>query len=107
MQCKARKSWAELCCCMQDVIQGKNALLFAYGVTGSGKTYTMSGSHNDSGVMPRALDVIFNSISNNRARKFVFKPDRMNGFDTQSQADAMLDKQKELNTLTKTPRSKK
>ncbi|CAG7785497.1 unnamed protein product [Allacma fusca] len=91
---------------VQNVMKGKNGLLFAYGVTGSGKTYTMSGGPNSSGVMPRCLDVIFNSIASNHARKFIFKPDRMNGFDTQSQADAMVDKQRELNTITKTPRSR-
>lgn len=70
----------------------------------------MSGNSTDSGVMPRCLDVVFNSISRNRATKYVFKPDRMNGFEAQSKADAMLDRQKEMHEkqkdIAKTPRRK-
>ena len=36
-----------------DLMQGKNGLLFTYGVTGSGKTHTMQGSCRDGGVMTR------------------------------------------------------
>ena len=41
---------------------GKNALIFTYGVTNSGKSYTINGSSKDTGILPRAVDVIFNSI---------------------------------------------
>ena len=81
---------------VENVIRGRNSLLFTYGVTGSGKTYTMTGEPQDTGVMPRCLDVIFNSIANYQTKKFVFKPDKLNGFDIQSDADAMLDRQSEL-----------
>ena len=49
---------------MQDLLQGQNALLFTYGVTNSGKTYTVQGGNDPSsaGILPRALDVIFNSV---------------------------------------------
>ena len=47
------------------------ALLFTYGVTSSGKTHTMTGSRNDQGIVPRSLDVIFNSISQMQAKRFV------------------------------------
>lgn len=70
----------------------------------------MSGNASDSGIMPRCLDVVFNSISKNQASKYVFKPDRMNGFEAQSKADAMLDRQKEMHDrqreTAKTPRRK-
>jgi len=56
----------------------------------------MSGTANESGIMPRCLDVIFNSISKYKATKYVFKPDRMNGFETQAKADAILERQKEV-----------
>ena len=46
----------------KDLLQGKNSLLFAYGVTGSGKTHTMNGKLKDGGIIPRCLDVIFKSI---------------------------------------------
>lgn len=38
---------------VSDLVQGKNGLLFTYGVTGSGKTHTMQGTHRDGGVMSR------------------------------------------------------
>ena len=38
---------------VSDLLQGKNGLLFTYGVTGSGKTHTMQGTHRDGGVMSR------------------------------------------------------
>ena len=47
---------------IDDLLHGKNGLLFAYGVTGSGKTHTMNGELQDGGVIPRCLDVIFNSM---------------------------------------------
>lgn len=46
-------------------------LLFTYGVTGSGKTYTMTGSPKDQGILPRCLDVIFNTIGSQQAKKYV------------------------------------
>jgi hypothetical protein len=36
-----------------------NTTVFAYGATGSGKTYTMVGSHNDPGLMVLSLQRIF------------------------------------------------
>jgi kinesin family protein 23 len=81
---------------VENLIHGKNGLLFTYGISGSGKTYTMTGEPQDGGIMPRCLDVIFNSIFSYQATKFVFKPDRMNGFDIQNEADAMMDVQNEL-----------
>jgi len=78
---------------VENLINGRNGLLFTYGVTGSGKTYTMTGEPQDAGIMPRCLDVIFNTIANYQTKKFVFKPDKLNGFDIQSQTDAMLERQ--------------
>ncbi|KAJ6604199.1 kinesin-like protein [Mycena vulgaris] len=49
---------------VRDVLQGQNGLLFAYGVTNSGKTYTVQGGAHEgsAGILPRTLDVLFNSI---------------------------------------------
>jgi kinesin family protein 20 len=49
---------------VRDALQGQNALLFTYGVTNSGKTYTVQGGskYGSAGILPRTLDVIFNSI---------------------------------------------
>ncbi|KAF9243827.1 kinesin-domain-containing protein [Melanogaster broomeanus] len=41
---------------VRDLLDGQNGLLFAYGATNSGKTFTIQG-----GILPRTLDVIFNS----------------------------------------------
>ncbi|KIK26563.1 hypothetical protein PISMIDRAFT_8906 [Pisolithus microcarpus 441] len=49
---------------VQDLLDGQNGLLFAYGATNSGKTYTVQGGSKpgSAGILPRALDVLFNSI---------------------------------------------
>uniref|UniRef100_T1J4H1 Kinesin-like protein n=1 Tax=Strigamia maritima TaxID=126957 RepID=T1J4H1_STRMM len=92
-----------------DLLNGKNGLLFTYGVTGSGKTYTMTGLPQNGGIMPRCLDVVFNTIGEIQAKKYIFKPDKMNGFDVQSEVDAMLDRQRDLNSnmgaIARTPKT--
>lgn len=81
---------------VEGLIKGKNGLLFTYGVTGSGKTFTMTGEPQNCGILPRALNIIFKTINDLQAHKYVFKPDRMNMFDVQSEAEAMLERQQEL-----------
>ncbi|XP_018608017.1 kinesin-like protein KIF23 isoform X2 [Scleropages formosus] len=93
---------------VEDLIHGKNGLLFTYGVTGSGKTYTMTGSAGQGGLLPRSLDMIFNSIGPYQAKRFVFKTDDKNGMEIQNQVDALLERQKRdsQQSLLKTPSSK-
>ncbi|XP_042731896.1 kinesin-like protein KIF23 isoform X2 [Lagopus leucura] len=79
---------------VEDLIHGKNGLLFTYGVTGSGKTHTMTGSPGDGGLLPRCLAMIFNSIGPFQAKRFVFKLDDKNGVDVQCEVDALLERQK-------------
>uniref|UniRef100_A0A8C2CM05 Kinesin-like protein n=1 Tax=Cyprinus carpio TaxID=7962 RepID=A0A8C2CM05_CYPCA len=79
---------------VEDIIHCKNGLLFTYGVTGSGKTHTMTGSPGQGGLLPRSLDMIFNSIGPYQAKRYVFKPDDKNGMEVQNQVDALLDRQK-------------
>ncbi|XP_022122453.2 kinesin-like protein KIF23 [Pieris rapae] len=81
---------------VDGLIKGKNGLLFTYGVTGSGKTFTMTGDTQNCGILPRCLNVIFKTINELQAHKYIFKPDRMNMFDVQTEAEAMLERQKEL-----------
>lgn len=44
------------------IAQDCHALIFSYGVTNSGKSYTIHGTEQDPGVLPRALRTVFNSI---------------------------------------------
>lgn len=81
---------------VNDLLHGKPGLLFTYGITSSGKTYTMTGSPQDGGILPRCLDVVFNSIGEFQARKYVFKPDKLNGYDPQTMAEAMAEYQQEI-----------
>jgi kinesin family protein 23 len=46
-------------------------VLFTYGITGSGKTYTMMGPLNNPGLIPRSFDVVFNSIGPYLGKKYV------------------------------------
>ncbi|NXG56844.1 KIF23 protein, partial [Hemiprocne comata] len=93
---------------VEDLIRGKNGLLFTYGVTGSGKTHTMTGSPGDGGLLPRCLDMIFNSIGPFQAKRFVFKLDEKNGVDVQCEVDALLERQKrDAMPVPKTPSAKR
>jgi kinesin family protein 11 len=54
---------------VDEVLQGFNCTIFAYGQTGTGKTHTMTGDINDAssiaqgaGVIPRAVGQIFNYL---------------------------------------------
>ncbi|MED6244137.1 hypothetical protein ATANTOWER_024166 [Ataeniobius toweri] len=91
-----------------DLINGKNGLLFTYGVTGSGKTFTMTGSPGQGGLLPRSLDMIFNSVGPFQAKKYVFKTDDKNGMEIQCEVDALLERQRRENSLIvpKTPSSR-
>lgn len=44
---------------MQSALDGFNVCVFAYGQTGSGKTYTIQGTPETPGIVPRALDELF------------------------------------------------
>ncbi|KAL6113483.1 kif23 [Pungitius sinensis] len=93
---------------IEDLIHCKNGLLFTYGVTGSGKTFTMTGSPGEGGLLPRCLDMLFNTIGPFQAKRFVFKPDEKNGMEIQGQVDALLERQKRDSqpSVPKTPSSR-
>ncbi|XP_044756917.1 kinesin-like protein KIF23 [Coccinella septempunctata] len=91
---------------LQDLFKGKNALLLSYGVTGSGKTYTLSGESNNPGIMPRSIDTIFNTIEELQAPKFTIKPDKMNGFLIQSEDEAAQERLLENKLGSKTLKGK-
>src|ERR1700753_2664154 len=50
---------------VEDVMNGYNGTVFAYGQTGAGKSYTMMGDMNDperKGITPRIIEQIFDAI---------------------------------------------
>lgn len=55
---------------LDEMLSGYNCTIFAYGQTGTGKTYTMSGDMNDTygmlsdaaGIIPRALHALFSKL---------------------------------------------
>ncbi|KAI3447639.1 hypothetical protein Pfo_004304 [Paulownia fortunei] len=61
---------------VNEVLEGYSWTIFAYGQTGTGKTYTMEGEgrkekdgqfHMDAGVIPRAVQQIFDILESERA----------------------------------------
>ncbi|XP_045676369.1 centromere-associated protein E isoform X3 [Phyllostomus hastatus] len=58
---------------IDSAIQGYNGTIFAYGQTASGKTYTMMGSEDYLGVIPRAIHDIFQKIEKLPDREFLLR----------------------------------
>ncbi|XP_016079113.1 PREDICTED: centromere-associated protein E isoform X3 [Miniopterus natalensis] len=58
---------------IDSAIQGYNGTIFAYGQTASGKTYTMMGSGDYLGVIPRAIHDIFQKIEKFPDREFLLR----------------------------------
>ena len=58
---------------LESSFQGYNACIFAYGQTGSGKSYTMMGSPNNKGLIPRLCDGIFERIAGTKDPNVSFK----------------------------------
>ena len=60
---------------LESIMEGYNGTIFAYGQTGTGKTYTMEGNDNetDKGIIPRSIDWIFNNIKNYPAQQFLVR----------------------------------
>ncbi|XP_057718799.1 kinesin-like protein KIN-7N [Arachis stenosperma] len=54
-------------------LDGFNGTAFAYGQTSSGKTFTMNGSENNPGIIPRAVKDIFAKIETMSDREFLIR----------------------------------
>ncbi len=61
---------------LDEVVNGFNCTIFAYGQTGTGKTYTMSGDISDmlpipdaAGIIPRVLHTLFDRLGDDQAEK--------------------------------------
>ncbi|CAH8390674.1 unnamed protein product [Eruca vesicaria subsp. sativa] len=57
---------------IKSVIDGYNACIFAYGQTGTGKTFTMEGLPESPGIVPRAIKALFKQVEQSN-HKFVIK----------------------------------
>ncbi|XP_034947079.1 kinesin-like protein KIF3B [Chelonus insularis] len=61
---------------VSSVLDGFNGTIFAYGQTGTGKTYTMEGSKNDlerRGIIPRSFEHIFNHIGRSENMQYLVR----------------------------------
>ena len=58
---------------VKSVLKGYNGTIFAYGQTGTGKTYTMVGDFKDQenkGIIPRTFDYIFEQVKQDKEHKY-------------------------------------
>ncbi|XP_057681720.1 kinesin-like protein KIF20B isoform X3 [Corythoichthys intestinalis] len=65
---------------VRDVLHGQNALVFTYGVTNAGKTFTLLGPEHDGGLLPRCLRLIFDSAEGRLYAGGDLKPHRCRDF---------------------------
>ncbi len=59
-----------------SVLEGFNGTIFAYGQTGTGKTFTMEGIRSQPdlrGIIPSSFAHIFDSISHSTSRQFLVR----------------------------------
>ncbi|XP_036869248.2 kinesin-like protein KIF20B isoform X1 [Manis javanica] len=61
---------------VKDLLKGQSRLIFTYGLTNSGKTYTFQGTEENVGILPRTLSVLFNSLQERLYTKMNLKPHR-------------------------------
>ena len=60
---------------LESVMEGYNGTIFAYGQTGTGKTYTMEGTKDETGkgIIPRAIDWIYSNIKTYANQQFLVR----------------------------------
>ncbi|KAK1164591.1 kinesin-like protein KIF20B [Acipenser oxyrinchus oxyrinchus] len=61
---------------VKDFLDGANSLVFTYGVSNAGKTFTFLGPGNDIGILPRSLNMLFKSIDDKLYENMDLKPQR-------------------------------
>ncbi|KAM4037743.1 kinesin-like protein KIF20A isoform 1-T1 [Anomaloglossus baeobatrachus] len=59
---------------VKDALNCQNWLVYTYGVTNSGKTYTIQGTNKDGGILPRSISLIFNSVQDRLYKSSDLKP---------------------------------
>ncbi|KAF8157868.1 P-loop containing nucleoside triphosphate hydrolase protein, partial [Crassisporium funariophilum] len=58
---------------VRAAMAGFNAVVFAYGQTASGKTYTLTGTPAEPGIIPRAMRDVFAVIKGERGREWLLR----------------------------------
>ena len=61
---------------IENILEGYNGTIFAYGQTGTGKTHTMAGVIDDpdlKGITPRAFETIFKSINIDTNKQYLVR----------------------------------
>ncbi|NXN21834.1 KI20A protein, partial [Nycticryphes semicollaris] len=81
---------------VREYVNGENGLVFTYGVTNAGKTFTIQGTPKDFGILPRSLAVIFNHIKGRHYSKMNFKPYLSN--DVKKLEDAQVKQEEAIKT---------
>ena len=75
-----KEIFTELVCPkMKEFLHGQNQLLFTYGATSTGKTYTIQGVKGEEGIIPRAIDTLFNSVAGRLAETCPIQPQQFSG----------------------------
>jgi centromeric protein E len=54
-------------------MEGFNAIIFACGQTASGKTFTLSGNHDEPGIIPRTMKDVFAFIRRTPTREYLLR----------------------------------
>ncbi|KAF8527599.1 kinesin-domain-containing protein [Hysterangium stoloniferum] len=58
---------------VRAAMDGYNAVVFAYGQTASGKTFTLTGNEEEPGIIPRAMRDVFGYIKHMPSREFLLR----------------------------------
>ena len=61
---------------VESALSGVNGTVFAYGQTGTGKTFTITGVPKDTrlkGIMPRSFETIFNQIHADTSKEYLVR----------------------------------
>ncbi|KAI6654753.1 Kif3b protein [Oopsacas minuta] len=94
---------------VESVLQGYNGTIFAYGQTGTGKTYTMQGESNEPekrGVIPNCFDFIFSHISKTENLQFLVRASYMEIYQDEVKDLLSKDQEKRLQLRERTDTGK-
>ena len=65
---------------VDSFLAGQDALMFAYGATGSGKSFTIGGMPHHPGIVPRTIDHLFEVLGSRLNTDYHIQPDYQNHY---------------------------